>query len=326
MRETSRIVCLVMSLVLLSIAAAQADVDYPQEILTIVEQYPGSSAKMTARDNEDISVILAVRNVSDPKIIFDFYKKVLLPKGWAVDSEMNAAMLSAMHLVKGKTVLAVGIMSSKDEHGEGSMVTLTLTPDAELAKEFAKLPDTPKKVETKAQEPAKENAPVVESPEPEVPKAIEEKVAEQPETLVSGGPETPAAPGDKMKEAAQPAEKSEYTDNKDGSVTHQRSGLIWQKADDGALRTWHEGKDYCGELDLAGRTDWSLPEKKQLLTLLKDGGLPGEFSGQTGPYWTSDTKSLASIIAWTVDFGGKKTALEKNKAQKFFVRCVSGGK
>ncbi len=302
MRETSRIVCLVMSLVLLSIAAAQADVDYPQEILTIVEQYPGSSAKMTARDNEDISVILAVRNVSDPKIIFDFYKKVLLPKGWAVDSEMNAAMLSAMHLVKGKAVLAVGIMSSKDEQGEGSMVTLTLTPDAELAKEFAKLPDTPKMVETKAQEPAKENAPVVESPEPEVPKAIEEKVAEQP------------------------AEKSEYTDNKDGSVTHQRSGLIWQKADDGALRTWHEGKDYCGELDLAGRTDWSLPEKKQLLTLLKDGGLPGEFSGQTGLYWTSDTKSLASIIAWTVDFGGKKTALEKNKAQKFFVRCVSGGK
>ena len=60
-----------------------------------------------------------------------------------------------------------------------------------------------------------------------------------------------------------------FTDN-GTTVTDQRTGLEWQKQDDGITRTWQAALDYCNGLSLAGHTDWRLPNIKELESITDD--------------------------------------------------------
>ncbi len=57
-------------------------------------------------------------------------------------------------------------------------------------------------------------------------------------------------------------------DNNDATVTDLNSGLQWQAIDDGKTRDWQAALKYCKTLNLAGHSDWFLPNAKQLHSIV----------------------------------------------------------
>ena len=47
-----------------------------------------------------------------------------------------------------------------------------------------------------------------------------------------------------------------YTDNGNGTITDNVTGLVWQKEDDNTTRTWAAAGTYCDGLILGGQSDW----------------------------------------------------------------------
>ena len=133
-----------------------------------------------------------------------------------------------------------------------------------------------------------------------------------------------------------------YTDNHDGTVTDNNTGLVWEKFDDWAPYNWYQASgtydailnpettDACGSLNLGGATDWRLPSKKELFSIV-DAAIP--YPGPTinpvftntvrSGYWSSTSSASSTSDAWVVSFhGGSVYGYPKNVAQ--YVRCVRG--
>lgn len=103
-----------------------------------------------------------------------------------------------------------------------------------------------------------------------------------------------------------------FVDNGDGTVTDAATGRMWQQADDGTRREWKEALAYCEGLDLAGYDDWTLPNSKELQSIVdyRRTGFPAidetVFSitqdSETLDFWTSTTfgdwKNYANVIAF----------------------------
>lgn len=76
-----------------------------------------------------------------------------------------------------------------------------------------------------------------------------------------------------------------YTDNGDGTVSDEVTGIMWQRSPDangdGTIdindkQTYDQALQYCSDLDLAGHDDWVLPTIKQLYALIDFRGIdPG---------------------------------------------------
>ncbi|TIH19225.1 DUF1566 domain-containing protein [Marinifilum sp. JC120] len=62
--------------------------------------------------------------------------------------------------------------------------------------------------------------------------------------------------------------KNIYVDRKDGTVEDKATGLIWQQADSVKKLNWKEALSYCENLNHAGRTDWRLPNVKELQSIV----------------------------------------------------------
>ncbi|MFB9053823.1 DUF1566 domain-containing protein [Formosa undariae] len=62
--------------------------------------------------------------------------------------------------------------------------------------------------------------------------------------------------------------KNNFIDNGDGTVSDYATGLMWQKADDGKGRDWETSLAYSEDLELAGHTDWRLPNAKELQSIV----------------------------------------------------------
>ncbi|MCP4046740.1 MAG: DUF1566 domain-containing protein [Gammaproteobacteria bacterium] len=99
----------------------------------------------------------------------------------------------------------------------------------------------------------------------------------------------------------------DFTDNGNGTVSDNITGLMWQQSPDTNEDTnidvndklaYTEAQSYCENLNLAGNTDWWLPNIKQLYSLI-------DFSG-TDPsgYEGTDTAGLIPFIDTAYfDFG-----------------------
>ena len=61
---------------------------------------------------------------------------------------------------------------------------------------------------------------------------------------------------------------NDLTDNGDGTVTDDATGLVWQKADSGDGMDWQDALDTCDALTLAGHDDWRLPDAKELQSIV----------------------------------------------------------
>jgi len=116
-----------------------------------------------------------------------------------------------------------------------------------------------------------------------------------------------------------------YTDNSDGTVTDNHTGLVWQKdhKDNGATLTWEAALTYCNTLangvdgltDGSSTGDWRVPSFVELATLA-DYSYPSSsylnsIFTQTGwdstcyGYWSSTTLPSVTSLAYvlTSDYG-----------------------
>jgi len=91
----------------------------------------------------------------------------------------------------------------------------------------------------------------------------------------------------------------DFTSNGDGTVSDNISGLMWQQSPDtdqdnvidaNDKLTFTGAQSYCDNLDLAGYSDWRLPDIKQLYSLIDFGGT--DPSGYEG----TDTSGLVPFI------------------------------
>lgn len=144
--------------------------------------------------------------------------------------------------------------------------------------------------------------------------------------------------GDLEKGIASPAPR--FTDNGDGTVTDNLTGLIWLKnANRFGARAWIQALGDCNNLADDGENltdgsvagDWRLPNVKELQSLIDFGRYspalpPGHpFSdGLSNYYWSSTSAAYSTGNAWQVgmNLGG---VYQTGKGTSCFVWPVRGG-
>jgi hypothetical protein len=138
-----------------------------------------------------------------------------------------------------------------------------------------------------------------------------------------------------------------YTDNGNGTVTDNNTGLMWQQQDDRNMYNWYQAsgtydatynptsQNVCGELTTGGYYDWRLPSKKELISIV-DYSIP--WPGPTinttyfpytdaSNYWSCTTEAdCPGFFAWVEGFysGGDGPAGKDYGGG--YVRCVRGEK
>jgi len=119
----------------------------------------------------------------------------------------------------------------------------------------------------------------------------------------------------------------DFLDLGDSTVRDIRTGLIWQQNDDGKKRIWRHATQYCGELDLAASTEWRLPEREDLRTLVDLAHFnpavnPAFFpSTRPDPYWTSTRFEEYEGYSWFVHFGDGSEHYG-SRTSTYLTRCV----
>jgi len=111
-------------------------------------------------------------------------------------------------------------------------------------------------------------------------------------------------------------------------VTDEKIGLIWQDTPAEPM-AWEDALLYCEELNLGDQSDWRLPNKKELESLIDYGASnPSIDSSFThvlpALYWSSTTKANYDEYAWVASFFWGYVQGEL-KTQLYCVRCVQGG-
>jgi uncharacterized protein DUF1566 len=112
-----------------------------------------------------------------------------------------------------------------------------------------------------------------------------------------------------------------FVDNRDGTVTDTCTELMWQidTADingngmigDEDRPDWSGALKYCEELELAGHTDWRLPNVREIQSIVDFGRFQpsidpvfsANFGGlSAGWYWSSSSVARVPDFAWQVNF------------------------
>jgi hypothetical protein len=102
-----------------------------------------------------------------------------------------------------------------------------------------------------------------------------------------------------------------FADNGDGTVTDQLTGLMWTKNADQANGTldWEEALLKSADCDVGDYTDWRLPNRKELESLIDLGSAhPALPSGhpfenvRATYYWSSTTTANGEDSAWVLHF------------------------
>ena len=121
------------------------------------------------------------------------------------------------------------------------------------------------------------------------------------------------------------------------TVTDKTTGLVWQRQEPTPVSASYSGASkYCDDLDLAGKQDWRLPTRIELLTIL-DYGQTSNVLNKTvfpdGPQaggtiaWTSSLSLLRAKLTdrFLVDLDLALVTLSSNDQQSNLYRCVRGG-
>ena len=113
------------------------------------------------------------------------------------------------------------------------------------------------------------------------------------------------------------------TVNSDVIVTDTETGLIWQKTYV-TDKSWQQALKYCEESDYAGFTDWRLPNKNELASLVnyEKYNPASDFPDMPSEaFWSSSSLSDFTNGAWGVSFALGKV-YSPNKSSSYLVRCV----
>ena len=116
-----------------------------------------------------------------------------------------------------------------------------------------------------------------------------------------------------------------------GTVIDHNTGLMWEYANDNRRYYFRKGFNYCDSLALDGFSDWSLPSKEQMSTLVVEGrrprrGLP-MFDASVFPqrpvkrYWISDKAVIDREMVMSYNMERAKTG-EVSAGTRKHVWCV----
>ncbi len=122
------------------------------------------------------------------------------------------------------------------------------------------------------------------------------------------------------------------TRNSNETVTCSESKLMWQDNSEAKTvnNTWGNAIKYCEDLSFAGYSDWRLPNKNELLSIVDrskyNPAINGAFKNVTtsSDYWSSTTYAGYTSLAWYVNFYDGDTN-DCNKDYSLYVRCVRAG-
>lgn len=150
----------------------------------------------------------------------------------------------------------------------------------------------------------------------------------------------------------------DYTDNGNGTITDDSTGLVWEKLDDSNLdgdagihdkdRTYtfaaaNEKVATFNTFSFGGRNDWRIPNVRELASILNYGkyspAVSGVFhssctsgcktttcscTGTMTPYWSSTPYANLKAYSWMVSFvDGQMVVTPRTTA--LYVRLVAGG-
>ncbi|KPA16471.1 secreted protein containing DUF1566 [Candidatus Magnetomorum sp. HK-1] len=125
-----------------------------------------------------------------------------------------------------------------------------------------------------------------------------------------------------------------FNNNNDGTITDIETGLMWQiESKKTAYFSWFSALEYCEELSLAGYSDWRLPNREELRSIVdyskKAPAVFTMFKDNTFSdfYWSSST-DFNSIRAWGIDYYSGDTEMNDKSDWRFTEYCaraVRGG-
>jgi len=112
----------------------------------------------------------------------------------------------------------------------------------------------------------------------------------------------------------------------DDVVRDDRTGLEWQRSDSDQALVWEAAVTYCDDLELDGRTDWRLPNYKELASIVDYGQAavkiaPAFQATDADWYWSS---SPQRDNAFPVSFASGEGTLNRDQTTEHQVRCVRG--
>jgi hypothetical protein len=134
-----------------------------------------------------------------------------------------------------------------------------------------------------------------------------------------------------------------YSIHNDGTVTHQVTELMWMRCSLGmdwngktcsgeaATLSWGGALQRASRHAFAGYSDWRLPNKNELETILEESCNMPAINERVFPatpteyFWSSSPSAGLSIAAWSINFGyGAANASVKDGLLS--VRLVRGGR
>jgi len=129
-----------------------------------------------------------------------------------------------------------------------------------------------------------------------------------------------------------------YTDNGDGTITDNVTGLMWAKdgngagCNNGATLTWNAAIDWAEGLTFATHSDWRLPNAVEIMTLMvEDAGQGAPYINTTyfpntvsDDYWSSTSRPSNTDSALCANFSNGLLD-NYNKTNSTYVRAVRGG-
>jgi arylsulfatase A-like enzyme len=127
------------------------------------------------------------------------------------------------------------------------------------------------------------------------------------------------------------------TDNGDGTITDNVTGLMWQKTDAGEM-TWANAVSRSSLQLTAGYTDWRLPTPAELFSILNHNNNPSfdqtKFPNTNSAdyWWTSDIYGTDATHVWCTNAGGGlgpkpiTETISAGGSLRYNARYVRGGK
>jgi hypothetical protein len=124
-----------------------------------------------------------------------------------------------------------------------------------------------------------------------------------------------------------------FTDNGNGTITDNVTGLMWQKTDEGEM-TFEDAVITCANITLAGFSDWRLPSSHELFSInIYENFNPAlnttYFAKTAAEYWwTRDERADDASNIWVVNAGGgigahpKKETISAGGIRKIHLRVV----
>ncbi len=124
-----------------------------------------------------------------------------------------------------------------------------------------------------------------------------------------------------------------FTDNKNGTITDNITGLVWQQMDGGEM-TFENAGNYCSSLNLGGKNDWRLPTSHELFDIndfsrINPALNTTYFTNTQAEYWwTSDLRIDDPTKVWVVNAGGgvgahpKSETVSAGGTKQFHTRAV----